>query len=82
LASHPAVTSLIASTIERINRQLTRTDQIRDFRILPRPLDPEADGEPVTPTRKVKRRHMAKRFEHLIAGMDRSKSDRLEKADA
>ena len=55
LAKSPDVVRLIKAEIERANGELARVEQIKDFRILPKALDPEEDGEPVTPTRKVKR---------------------------
>jgi long-chain acyl-CoA synthetase len=82
LVSHPEVIKLIASVIDRTNSERPRTEQISDFRILPRPLDPEAEGEPVTPTRKVKRRNLADCFGSLIESMNDSKVDRSEKTHA
>ena len=42
---------------------------MKAFRLLPRELDPELEGEPVTPTRKVKRRLMAERYGALVESM-------------
>ena len=36
---------------------------------MPKQLDPEEEGEPVTPTRKLKRALMIKRFEALVESM-------------
>jgi long-chain acyl-CoA synthetase len=69
LASSAEVTHLIATEIERANRELARVEQIKDFRILPKALDPEEEGEPVTPTRKVKRHLMHERFRTLVESM-------------
>jgi long-chain acyl-CoA synthetase len=44
-------------------------EQIKAFRILPKVLDPEEEGEPVTPTRKVKRGQMYERFKALADEM-------------
>ena len=53
-------------------------EQIKAFRILPKELDPEQEGEPVTPTRKVKRKLMYDRFQALVDGMyDDSEERRL-----
>jgi long-chain acyl-CoA synthetase len=60
---------LIAGEVERANADLARVEQVKAFRLLPRELDPEQDGEPVTPTRKIKRRLMAERFGDLIESM-------------
>src|SRR5262249_38076052 len=54
LAQNPQVVGLIRTEIERANGELARVEQIKDFRILPKALDPEEESEPVTPTRKVK----------------------------
>jgi len=69
LTAEPRVNALIAGEIERANGQLARVEQIKRFRILPKKLDPEEEGEPVTPTRKLKRALMIKRFEALVESM-------------
>ena len=43
--------------------------QLKAFRILPKALDPEEEGEPVTPTRKLKRAQMLERFKALVESM-------------
>ena len=52
--------------IDKVNAELARVEQIKAFRILPKALDPEEEGEPVTPTRKVKRKAMYERFEKIV----------------
>jgi long-chain acyl-CoA synthetase len=69
LAQEPRVTHLIARAVEEANAQLARVEQIKAFRILPKILDPEEEGEPVTPTRKIKRREMHERFKALVEDM-------------
>jgi long-chain acyl-CoA synthetase len=69
LAQHPQVQKLIRSEIDKANTQLARVEQIKAFRILPKALDPEEEGEPVTPTRKVKRQAMYERFKPLVEEM-------------
>lgn len=69
LATHEAVVRLLRDEVARVNRTLARVEQIKDFRIIPRELDPEAEGEPVTPTRKVKRQSMYERFRDLVEAM-------------
>ena len=69
LAHNPKVETLLREEIERGNTQLARVEQIKQFRILPKALDPEEDGEPVTPTRKVKRKQMYERFKELVEAM-------------
>src|SRR6185436_5909499 len=69
LVAHPRILALVAAEVERANADLTRVEQVKAFRLLPRELDPEQEGEPVTPTRKVKRRLMAERYGSLIESM-------------
>ena len=69
LAQHPRVQRLLQGEIERVNDTLSRVEQIKSFRILPKALDPEEEGEPVTPTRKLKRARMLERFSALVEAM-------------
>ena len=71
------VMRLIGAEIERANGELARVEQIKAFRILPKALDPEEDGEPVTPTRKVKRHLMYERFKPLVESMYDDREERL-----
>jgi long-chain acyl-CoA synthetase len=82
LVSNPEVKKLIGAEIERINGELARVEQIKDFRILPKMLDPEEEGEPVTPTRKVKRHLMYDRFKSLVDEMYDDREERLIAAQA
>lgn len=78
LAEHEQVGSLLHSEIDRLNQDLARVEQVKTFRILPKELDPEAEGEPVTPTRKIKRHLMYDKFQDLVEAMYGSKEeDRL-----
>ena len=52
-------------------------EQVKAFRILPKALDPEEEGEPVTPTRKVKRAQMYERFRGLVESMYDDGEERL-----
>ena len=69
LAANERVRGLIGAAIEKANGELARVEQVKAFRILPKQLDPEEEGEPVTPTRKVKRNLMAARFKGMIDEM-------------
>jgi len=69
LAQNADVCRLIESEIARANAALARVEQVKRFRILPKALDPEEEGEPVTPTRKVKRALMIERFRELVDAM-------------
>ena len=77
LATHPAVQKLIAGEIARANETLARVEQVKAFRILPKLLDPEEEGEPVTPTRKLKRALMIERFRDLVDSMYDDREERL-----
>jgi len=82
LASHPAVEKLIGGEVRKANDSLARVEQIKAFRILPKALDPETEGEPVTPTRKVKRTLMLERFRDLVESMYDDREERLLEAAA
>ena len=69
LVASPEVQRLIQEVLDTVNGQLARPEQVKAFRILPRSLDPELEGEPVTPTRKVKRKLMYERFRELVESM-------------
>jgi long-chain acyl-CoA synthetase len=77
LAENPRVRELIGGEIARGNDKLARVEQIKDFRILPKMLDPEEEGEPVTPTRKVKRSLMYDRFSALVEAMYDDREERM-----
>jgi long-chain acyl-CoA synthetase len=77
LAENPNVERLIESEVDKANTQLSRVEQIKRFRVLPKVLDPEQEGEPVTPTRKVKRAVMQQRFQGLIDAMYDDREERL-----
>src|SRR5207249_2645207 len=82
LARHPQVEGLLKSEIERANAQLARVEQIKAFRVLPKALDPEEEGEPITPTRKLKRAQMVERFSDLVESMYDDREERLVAAGA
>lgn len=69
LATNRSVSQLIGQEVDRGNGQLGRVEQVKAFRILDRELDPEVEGEAVTPTRKIKRALLQKHFGHLINEM-------------
>jgi long-chain acyl-CoA synthetase len=81
LAEHARVEALLAGEVARANAQLARVEQIKRFRILPKALDPEEEGEPVTPTRKIKRSQMLERFSSLVESMYDHREEQLVAAD-
>ena len=82
LSGHPRVEALIRAELGRANAELARVESIKAFRILPKALDPEEEGEPVTPTRKVKRKQMYERFRDLVESMYGDAEERLVAAGA
>jgi long-chain acyl-CoA synthetase len=77
LATSAAVEKLIAGEVARANAELARVEQVKAFRVLPKALDPQTEGEPVTPTRKVKRSLMLERFRDLVESMYDDREERL-----
>lgn len=77
LTQHPRVVALIQREVDKANEELSRVEQIKAFRILPKALDPEEEGEPVTATRKVKRQLMYERFKALVEEMYDDKEEEL-----
>jgi long-chain acyl-CoA synthetase len=77
LTQHPSVQGLIRREIDKANTALARVEQVKVFRILPKALDPEEEGEPVTATRKVKRQLMYERFKALVEEMYDDKEEQL-----
>jgi long-chain acyl-CoA synthetase len=82
LTQNAEVQRLIGDEIERANREVARVEQIKAFRILPKALDPEEEGEPVTPTRKVKRALMYERFKAFVEDMYDDREEQLIAAGA
>ncbi len=78
LVQQPAVLNLLEREVRKANEALARVEQVKQFRILPKQLDPEEEGEPVTPTRKVKRELMYQRFKALVDSMyETSEEERI-----
>jgi len=67
LTNSPDVIRLIQGELDRVNDNLSRVEQIKKFKILPKKLY-EEDGE-VTPTMKVKRKYVNEAFNNLINTM-------------
>ena len=67
LSENEAVIELIDAEVKKSNELLPEEKQVREFRLLPRELDP--DDDEITPTRKIKREVVARRFADLIDTM-------------
>ena len=69
LARSDAVTKLIGDEIETVNATLTHVEAVKQFRVLDRPLSRD-EGE-LTPTLKVRRNIVEKKYQTLIDAMYR-----------
>jgi len=61
------VQDLIEGEIERVNKQVARVETIKRFRLIEQILTPE--DEEITPTMKLKRSFVNKKYKELIDGM-------------
>jgi long-chain acyl-CoA synthetase len=62
--AHPDLAARFAEVVNGVNSRLARFEQVRKFRVLPRPFT--VDGGELTPTMKVKRRVVAAAYADLI----------------
>ena len=69
LTESSEIISLIQGEVDNVNETLSSVEQVKKFTILPKKLY-EEDGE-VTPTMKVKRKHVNEAFSDLIEAMYR-----------
>ena len=61
--------------MENTNANLARVEQPKKFAIIPKELDPEEEGEPITATRKVQRDPFYQRFKELVESMDTTEEE-------
>jgi len=69
LTQNPEIRKLIDEEVTRVNKTLSKVESIKKFALLPRRFY-EEDGD-VTPTKKVKRRFLEKRYADLIESLYR-----------
>ena len=69
LTKNQDIRKLIDGEVSKINKTLSRVESIKKFALLPRRFY-EEDGD-VTPTKKVKRRYLEKRYADLIENLYR-----------
>jgi len=69
LTQNPDIKKLIEGEVSKVNKTLSQVETIKKFELLPRRFY-EEDGD-VTPTKKVKRRFLEKRYADLIEKMYR-----------
>ncbi len=67
LIADPRIKQLFQNEIDRFNRNLDRQEKIRRFTLLPRDFTQEEDE--MTPTMKVKRKNIDKKYKPLIDAM-------------
>ncbi len=67
LARAPLVRQAIEEHVEKVNRKFARVEQVKKFEILPHDLSQE--GGELTPTMKVKRAVVAKKYEREIEAL-------------
>jgi long-chain acyl-CoA synthetase len=67
LRDHPKVRERVQQAVDAANERLARYEQIRKFAILPAELS--VDGGELTPTLKVKRREVDRKYAEVIEGM-------------
>jgi long-chain acyl-CoA synthetase len=67
LCRAPEVISLIGEEIEKVNKTFARVEQIKQFRLIEQRLT--AEDEELTPTMKLKRSLINKKYADLIEGM-------------
>lgn len=66
----PEVVALVQAELEQVNTRLARVEQIKDFRIISQLLTAEDDE--LTPTMKLKRQVVARKYAEVITTMYRS----------
>lgn len=79
LATNARVNELLQQAVDAANQRLAAAGRprVEAFRVLPKELDPEL-GDEITPTRKVKRRQLAEKFNDLVEDMYRTEdSERI-----
>ncbi len=67
LTRAPQVRALVQQEVEQANARLARVEQVKDFRIIDVLLN--AEDEELTPTMKLKRQFVQRKYAALIAGM-------------
>jgi long-chain acyl-CoA synthetase len=67
LAGEPAVQAAVQAGVDAANAKLSRVEQVKRFTIVPGDWAP--GGEELTPTMKLKRRPIERRYENAIASM-------------
>jgi len=72
LVRAPEVLALIDAEIDKVNKQFARVEQIKQFRLIEQRLT--AEDEELTPTMKLKRALITRKYAVLIEGMYAAKA--------
>ncbi len=80
VASHERMLQEIKSAIEDVNKGLARAETVKKFRVLERDFD--QDSNEVTPTLKIRRRHINQAYQDVINDMYRDGSPEAASAQA
>jgi Long-chain acyl-CoA synthetases (AMP-forming) len=64
LTKNPQVYKLIKEEVEKVNKTLSQVETIKKFALIPRKLY-EEEGD-ITPTRKLKRKMIEKKYKDII----------------
>lgn len=67
LAQHPVIRGAVAEAVEAANARLSRPEQVKAFELLGE--EWTAESEELTPTLKLKRRVVSKKYADVIAGL-------------
>ena len=69
LCRAPEIVALIGAEVEKVNRQFARVEQVKTFRLIDQRLT--AEDEELTPTMKLKRAFVQRKYAELIESMYR-----------
>jgi long-chain acyl-CoA synthetase len=69
LCRAPEIVALIGAEVEKVNRQFARVEQVKAFRLIDQRLT--AEDEELTPTMKLKRTFVQRKYAELIESMYR-----------
>ena len=67
MAQHPVIRGAVAKAVEAANARLSRPEQVKAFELLSQ--EWTAESEELTPTLKLKRRVVSKKYADIIDGL-------------
>ncbi len=75
LSEHPAVIKMVGEHIDRLNAELANYESIKKFKMLP--ADLTIDSGDLTPSQKLKRKAVEKKYKALLDGMYEAAVDKV-----